>query len=404
MSQNKKILMLTSFVSGASFSIILPLIAPLVRELQLSELQGAAFVSASALMTAISAIFIAKQQGKWSIYALLSTGFIGMSLSTLLFNGVLTYSLNYTLPAIILFSLLLLARSVMGMSTALPQIALQTFVMTHEKDEKRRAQEMAKLGAIASIGFVVGPFFTAVFLKWGMVAPLWLSLICFVLLTLLILSKFEREPIVQVDKEIEEKLTDTSGFKPQKAMVWFFLGISLYMVMISVSLTAGFYLQDTFKLASSETAKYFTQCSLLVGVVLAITQISITKLFNWSLKTLVSVGLIAMLIGLGISVTAQSILVFQSAYIFYGVAFACLIPAFTTGAAESTTQQYQEKMAGLCTAIQAGSCVVAPLLTSAIYKYDHHYPYYFLILVFVLLGLSLIAHYVKKDDQTLKTA
>ncbi|MEJ2900435.1 hypothetical protein [Acinetobacter sp. NS-4] len=81
MDKNNKIFIAASLANGASFSMILPLLAPLVRQLKLSELQGGAMVSGGALLMAIAAIYISKNQNKFSIYQLLSLGFIGMTIT-----------------------------------------------------------------------------------------------------------------------------------------------------------------------------------------------------------------------------------------------------------------------------------------------------------------------------------
>lgn len=81
MDRNNKLFIAASLANGASFSMILPLLAPLIRELKLSELQGGAMVSIGALLMAISALYISKKQNKFSIYQLLSIGLVGMAIT-----------------------------------------------------------------------------------------------------------------------------------------------------------------------------------------------------------------------------------------------------------------------------------------------------------------------------------
>ena len=94
MDKNNKIFIAASLANGASFSMILPLLASLVRQLKLSELQGGAMVSGRALLIAIAAIYISKNQNKFSIYQLLSLGFIGMTITWGIFTAVLLYGLS----------------------------------------------------------------------------------------------------------------------------------------------------------------------------------------------------------------------------------------------------------------------------------------------------------------------
>ena len=65
-----------------------------------------------------------------------------------------------------------------------------------------------------------------------------------------------------------------------------------------------------------------------------------------------------MVLGLLLSLSASQIWTFQAAYLFYGIGVACLIPAFTTEAAQTAPTMLQTKIASLCTATQALSFVL----------------------------------------------
>lgn len=61
MNKNNTILLTASLANGMSFSMILPLLAPLIRQLKMSELQAGLLVSASALLMSLTAIWISKK-------------------------------------------------------------------------------------------------------------------------------------------------------------------------------------------------------------------------------------------------------------------------------------------------------------------------------------------------------
>ncbi|SDC26740.1 hypothetical protein SAMN05421732_104193 [Acinetobacter kookii] len=56
----------------------------------------------------------------------------------------------------------------------------------------------------------------------------------------------------------------------QQCFVWLLLGFSLYLAIVTVNLTAGFYIQDHFHMSIAQSAVYFSQCSLIVGIALVI--------------------------------------------------------------------------------------------------------------------------------------
>ena len=391
MNSNNKIFIAGSLANGACFSMILPLLAPFIRQLGLTELQGSTLVSAGALVMAISAIYISKQTQKFSIYQLLSIGFIGMAITWGLFAAVLSYGLSYAISFAALFSLLILTRASTGFFMAMPQIALQSYVMMAFHSEQERSQNMAKFGALNSLGVVIGPLATTLLLTWSMLTPLWGAVAILTGMAAWIVLGFQGKQASQTQErdETTAKLQDVPTEKLQwsKLGIWLLLGFSLYVAIVTLNLTAGFYIQDRFHFDTYQSAMYFSQCSLIVGIALVLMQLAISKWFKWSIKQLLWVGLVTMVLGLILSLSASQIWTFQAAYVFYGIAVACLIPAFTTGAAQTAPTTLQTKIASLCTATQALSFVFAPLLSTGLYQWNQHLPYYFLLAL--MTGLML---------------
>ncbi|QIO05757.1 MFS transporter [Acinetobacter shaoyimingii] len=407
MNQNKNIFIAASLANGASISMILPLLAPLIRELHMQEWQGGALISVGALLMVISAVVISKQHDRLNIYQLLSIGFLGMTITWALFAGLLSYGMSAHISLIILFSLLLLVRALSGIFMAMPQIALQTYVMTSFADEKQRSQTMSKFGALNSLGLIFGPFLTTVLLVWGMLAPLWLSLVIFIVITILIFWKFDQEnhSNVMTSSIVSENSSESfkddllhfsnaqstrTDFSFSKSFIWFALGLVLYIAVVTVNLTSGFYIQDQFHVTPHQSAVYFSQCSLIVGVTLVLMQTAISKWLHWSLQRLLWVGLVMMLMGITTTLFAQQIWVFQSAYVLYGISVACLLPAFTTGAAQSAPQHLQAKIASLCTATQALSFVIGPVLSTLLYHWYKTLPYMLIMVLMLILSLCFV--------------
>ena len=420
---NKKnlVLMLASLANGISFSMILPLLAPLIRQLKMSEFQAGLLVSASALLMSLSAMWISKRSQMIDQYRLLRIGFIGMTLTWGLFAGALSYGIHYSVAVGALFTLLLLTRASTGIFMAMPQIALQSHVMTTFHTEKQRSQMMAKFGALNSLGLVFGPFLTTILILYGILIPMWLAVLLLALMSVLVILLFPKqaqhadgtdsqeildksknplqensEPIDHIIENNQHNLDIEKNNIIKKSIIWLVLGFSLYVAIVTLNLTAGFYIQDKFQLSIQQSAIYFSQCSLIVGITLVLMQVAISKWLQWSLSTLLFVGLFSMLIGLMISIATDQIIIFQMSYIFYGVAVACLMPAFTTGASQSVSMHFQTKIAALCTMVQALSLVIAPLMSTGLYQIKIVLPYYLLMLIFSFL---LVYFIVKKGVQ-----
>lgn len=113
----------------------------------------------------------------------------------------------------------------------------------------------------------------------------------------------------------------------------------------------------------------------------------ISRYLQWSVYRLLWVGILSLTAALLISVLTEHIRIFQFVYIIYGITVACLIPAFTTGAAKDALKSMQAKVASWCTATQALSFVLGPILSTGLYQWHKTYPYYFLLLL--MLGLMI---------------
>ena len=390
MQRNFKLLAWATLANGTCFSMILPLLAPLIRELELTELQGGMIVSAGAICMAIASIMIAKRKKIQTPYQLMSYGFWGMAITWAIFTLILSLGINHSLAPIMIFILLVLSRASTGAFMAMPQIGLQSYVMQHLTDNAQRSQKMAMYGAMNSLGMIIGPFLTSILLIGGILLSMWIAVILLIIFSILLTIFFQRDRVSAMDTTSAETIEhEPIIFSSKPALPWLILGFTTYVAIVTLNMTAGFYIQDHFQLTTQQSARYFAQCMLIVGFSLVITQILIVKIVKLSLQTLVSLGMASMLAGLLLSLNADQIIFFQASYILYGIGVASLLPAFTTGAAQSVGQNAQIKMASLCTAIQALGLIVAPLLSTFLYRYAISLPLYLLLVLMFIVGLYL---------------
>ncbi|MDR7015583.1 MFS transporter [Acinetobacter sp. 3657] len=391
MQQNFKLLAWATLANGTCFSMILPLLAPLIRELGLTELQGGMIVSAGAICMAIASILIAKGKKIQTPYQLMNYGFWGMTITWAIFTAILYLGIQQTLPVLVIFALLVISRASTGGFMAMPQIGLQSYVMQHVIDEQQRSQKMAMYGAMNSLGMIVGPFLTSVLLFGGILLPMWVAVILLVVFSLIITLYFQKDSVMSaVTAEKQQDITQADSFSLKPALPWLILGFSTFVAIVTLNMTAGFYIQDHFQLTTQQSAIYFSQCMLIVGFSLVVTQILIVKVMRLKLMALVLLGTFSMMIGLILSLYAMHIWIFQASYVFYGVGVASLLPAFTTGAAQSVAQSAQVKMASFCTATQAIGLIVAPLLSTFLYQWGIQLPFYSLLILMIAVVIYLL--------------
>ncbi|MFW2161563.1 MFS transporter [Acinetobacter beijerinckii] len=403
MNNHLKFLALAALINGTCFSMILPLLAPLTRQLHLSEFQGGVIVSAGAICMAIASIWIAKNKSNQSPQNLVNYGFIGMTITWALFTFILALGLDAILPSVLIFILLVLSRASTGIFMAMPQIGLQSYVMTESTETTTRSKNMALFGAMNSFGMIVGPLATSLLLFGGLLLPMWFAVALLTLVSLALIIFFKKKTDIKSDanKALEQNSNTVLSQKNliKQSLIWLLLGFSTYVAIVTLNMTAGFYIQDKFFLSSQQSAVYFSQCMVVVGICLVVTQLLIVKVIKLQLHSLVLIGILTMCFGLLLSLYAQNIVVFQGSYIFYGISVACLLPAFTTGAAQAVTKDSQVKMAGYCTATQAFGLIFGPLVSTYLYQFDQNLPFYFLFALMILVGICIGWVLVKKEQE-----
>jgi DHA1 family multidrug resistance protein-like MFS transporter len=403
MNNHLKFLVLAALINGTCFSMILPLLAPLTRQLHLSEFQGGAIVSAGAICMAIASIWIAKNKSNQSPQNLVKYGFMGMTITWALFTFILALGLDAILPSVLIFILLVLSRASTGIFMAMPQIGLQSYVMTESTETTTRSKQMALFGAMNSFGMIVGPLATSLLLYGGLLFPMWFAVALLALVSLALSMFFKKTGYIRSDADKTLEQSSNTVLNQQniikQSLIWLALGFSTYVAIVTLNMTAGFYIQDKFFLNSQQSAVYFSQCMVVVGICLVVTQLLIVKVIKLQLHSLVLIGILTMCFGLLLSLYAQSIVVFQASYIFYGISVACLLPAFTTGAAQAVTQDSQVKMAGYCTATQAFGLIFGPLVSTYLYQFDQNLPFYFLFALMILVGICIGWVLVKKGEE-----
>lgn len=403
MNNHLKFLALAALINGTCFSMILPLLAPLTRQLHLSEFQGGVIVSAGAICMAIVSIWIAKNKSNQSPQNLVNYGFIGMTITWALFTFILALGLDAILSSVLIFILLVLSRASTGIFMAMPQIGLQSYVMTESTETTTRSKNMALFGAMNSFGMIVGPLATSLLLYGGLLFPMWFAVALLALVSLALFMIFKKKSDIRSDADKASEQSSNTVLNQQNiikhSLIWLALGFSTYVAIVTLNMTAGFYIQDKFFLSSQQSAVYFSQCMVVVGICLVVTQLLIVKVIKLQLHSLVLIGILTMCFGLLLSLYAQSIVVFQASYIFYGISVACLLPAFTTGAAQAVTQDSQVKMAGYSTATQAFGLIFGPLVSTYLYQFDQNLPFYFLFALMILVGICIGWVLVKKGEE-----
>lgn len=383
--RTKATLFFTIFIAMLGLSVLFPIIAPLSRQLGLSETQAGWFSTAYSLMQFVFAPMWGVRSERVGRRPVLLLGLVGFSVSFGLF-GLLAYlGTQGLLAGGALFALLVLSRVVGGVLSSATLPTAQA-MMADLSDKEGRAASLGLIGAAFGLGVVFGPGIGALLSTLGLTAPIFFSA-GLGLLTALVAWRTlpeTRRPGAAASAPASRR--QLLGRGP----VLLFLAVSALSTLASVGMeqTIGFYVQDTLNLTPAQTARTVGGMLAVFGVVAALVQGGAIRPLSKKLPP-------APLIALGLTVMAAGMLLLPHMTAYWpitlalaviGVGSAILSPSLSAALSLSAGDDQQGAVAGLNSSALALGRMTGPLLGTGLYQsVGHGAPY--LLSGGVLLGL-----------------
>jgi len=243
--------LLASLVSvGMGFTVLFPILAPLGREIGLSEVQITTVIAASGLMVFLFSPIWGRRSDRWGRKTVLLIGLFGFSAGTVLFNSVLYAGMSGWLSGTVLFVTLILARMTHAtmMSASMP--AANAY-MADITDASNRTRGMGAAGAANNVGSILGPA-VASLAVFSLLTPLW-TMAAVAFLNGLFVWRFLPEPPKQQTRPPSRRMRYTDP----RILPFIIVGVSMFTGMGLVQQTMGFRFQDALGLSAADTAKNF---------------------------------------------------------------------------------------------------------------------------------------------------
>ncbi len=375
--------LLFSLVSvGMGFTVLFPVLAPLGREIGLSELQITFIIAASSLTVFLSTPIWGRISDQWGRKRVMLIGLFGFTGGTVLFNSILYAGLSGTLLGWALFAALVTARMMHAgvMSATMP--AANAY-MADITDSSNRIKGMGAAGAATNVGSILGPAVSGLAVI-SLLTPLW-AIAAIALLNGLFVLRFLPELPRQhsVTRPRRMKYTDP------RILPFVVVGVLMFTGFALVQQTMGFRFQDVLGLTAGETARTFgiammlsAVCSLIAqGVIVQRLSLPPFSLLRWALPLLI--------VAFTILAFAETREALTGAMMILGFGMGMAGPGFMAGASLSVSPEEQGSVAGV-----AGSCgplgfTIGPLIGGALYQIDPAFPYAFAAVVYLLLFASM---------------
>ncbi|WP_119674434.1 MFS transporter [Deinococcus sp. RM] len=382
--RTKLILFLTIFIAMLGLSVLFPIIAPLGRELGLTETQTGWFSTGYSLMQFIFSPIWGNRSERVGRKPILLMGLVGFSISFGLFGVLAQAGLDGALGGTLLFTLLVASRVIGGMlsSATLPTAQAMMADLSSKED---RAASLGLIGAAFGLGVVFGPAIGAALSGISLTAPVFFSA-ALGLVTALVAWRTLPETRVSGAKVAAKGSRRALLSQPTVLLL---LAVSALSTLASVGMeqTIGFYVQDTLRLTPEGAARTVGIMLTIFGFVAALVQGGAIRPLAKKLPTtpLVSAGLLIMGVGMLLVPAGQSFWPITLALAVVGIGSAILSPSLSAGLSLSAGEDLQGTVAGLNSSALALGRMAGPLISTGLYQtVSHAAPY-------VLSGSVLLA-------------
>ncbi len=381
------LLFLTLFNSMLGLSVLFPIVAPLARELGLSEFQVGTFSTAYALMQFLLAPYWGRLSEVKGRKPILLTGILGFSISFFAFALVAQLGLAGALGTGAVYVLMLAARLFGGTfsSATLPTAQAYVADITGKAD---RTAGMAVIGAAFGLGVIFGPAIGAALAGISLLVPVYFSATLALFNALFVWFKLP-EPARRIHLHKPPRLS----FMDPRVLPLLVVGLAVSLSSVAMETTVAFYFQDRLGLTPAGTARVVGIALVIYGLVAVFVQGFLIRRFKWPAMGMLKSGIPIAMLGFLIFVFATNFSWLTLALVLQGLGQGLAAPAVTAALSLSVGDGLQGAVAGLNSSAQALGRMLGPLAGTWLYQHvDHTAPYAFsagLLLVawiFVLWG------------------
>ncbi|MEQ8264684.1 MFS transporter [Pseudohaliea sp.] len=357
------ILLFALIATAIGQSLVFAVLAPLGREVGLSELQITSIIAVSALVFALGSPRWGRFSDRAGRKPVIITGLVGYTVGTVLFTSVFWAGLAGLLGGTVLYTVALVARCGQSMIMSATTPACTAYAADHTTPAAR-TRAMARLGTANSIGMILGPAMGGAFAALGLLAPLYFAGALTAVAAVVVWRGLPRIPVDERRSHRRARLR----FTDPRVRLYIFTAVALFTGFSAIQQTLGFLLQDALGLSSIGTAQY-TGAAMMISAVFAFAiQVTVMQRLKLAPGSFMRLGLLATLAGAACIGSAQGFGLIAAGMGCLGAGLGLTMPAVTAGASIAVGAEEQGGAAGLVGACPAIGFVSGPLIGGALYQ------------------------------------
>lgn len=380
------LLFLSLFNSILGLSILFPILAPLGRELGLTESEIGLTSTSYALAQFVAAPFWGRLSERRGRKPVLLVGVIGFGVGFVGLGVVAELGARGMLTGTPLLAGLILTRLLGGVlsSATIPTAQAWAADLT---DRENRTRGMAVIGAAFGLGIIFGPLigaFTSHF--FGLFAPIWVSVVIAAINAVLVVALL-REPERRASSATRGSFRQVLG----KARTLLAIAFVTTFASVLMEQTIAFAFEDRLHLTHDQTPYYVGRALGVYGVVAVFAQGFIVRRFAIPAGRLLMLGLPLTTLGMALLVVTDDFASLATAMALQGLGQGLVMPGVTSALSLSASDDEQGDVAGANSSAQGLGRLLGPLVGPALYQLGQPLPFaasaalLFLVLAFVVL-------------------
>lgn len=341
--------------------LLTPILAPLSRDLALSETQlGLVITVAAAALTVASPLWGRALDTVGLRRVLLA----GLGLATAGLAGFAVAATAGLSPNLTL-TLMLATRSLLfGAGVAALPVAALAAASTLTTTEADRTRAVGLVGAAQGLSLVLGPATGGALAAGSLLLPLYLAPALTAVLTIWIFLTVRHAQVVRPTG------TRVTGVRPWEPHLWplFTIGFLLYLSLGLVQVIIGFFVADRLHLDARQTAGAVGIALFVAGLMLVGVQGAAVPKLGWPALRLIRVGTPIAAAAFAVLALADQLWSITAAFAVLSVGLGLAIPGFTAAPTLAVGPEHQGSIAGLINATTGATFIVGPLLGTALYE------------------------------------
>ncbi len=354
-------------------SAVLP---PLTRELKLPDWTAGAIFSLSAAVWVVTAPYWGAKSNQWGRRRVAAIGMLGFAASMFFFALVSLFALiGWISNWILIFVLLLVARTLFGVFGSATNPAAQAYVADRTSREERM-DEIATLTSGFTLGQMAGPAAAAALITGGailsptvgLLAPVVMITIIATVIAWMVLTRLPEHRAPRVDAGLGPSSGAKGLWKQPTIFPFLLYAVALSLVTGVLSQTFPYAIMDRMNAPGAASAQFTGPAMTMGAMATLISQLVLIPRLKLSVRSLMVYGAIMLALASLLMVWAQDFALFAFSQILFGLGQGFSRPGFSAGASLAATHEQQGDIAGLVTAANGMGFVISPLFGLWMYE------------------------------------